>query len=143
MILVYPLYLLFFIVIFKILKIKPNLLVSLLILFLPWSSFLVSKMITGYYCSNNISEEKVSIYIKNIQKRNLETNYVEKTIDIKFPIFLKYFIKGSELQRFNEKGELIYSITTIIDPYSYPFMNTGTGKMFFQDKKICEIVRYY
>lgn len=80
---------------------------------------------------------------ENIQKRNLETNYVEKTIDIKFPIFLKYFIKGSELRRFNEKGELIYSMTTIIDPYSYPFMNTGTGEMFFQDKKICEIVRYY
>lgn len=143
MILFYPFYLLFFITIFKLLKIKPSLLVSVLILLLPWIGFFASKITIGYYCNNKISKEKVNIYIKNIQKRNLETHYIEKITDIKFPIFLKYFIKGTELQRFNEKGELVYSVTKIIDPYSYPFMNTGTGEMFFQDKKICEIVRYY
>ena len=143
MILVYPFYLLFFIVIFKILKIKPKFIVSILILILPWSGFLGSKIITNYYCNYKADNEKVDIYIKNIQKRNLETNYIEKTINIEFPIFLRYFVKGEEVQIFNEKGELIYSITKIIDPYNYPFMNTGTGEMFFQDKKICEIVRYY
>ena len=69
MILVYPFYLLFFIVIFKILKIKPKFIVSILILILPWSGFLGSKIITNYYCKYKADKEKVDIYIKNIQKR--------------------------------------------------------------------------
>ncbi len=52
MILVYPLYLLFFIVIFRLLKIKPKFTVSMLILFLPWSGFFGSKIAAGYYCGN-------------------------------------------------------------------------------------------
>jgi len=93
-----------------------------------------------------------NIYNYEIFEKETDEFYSKVLIKIKFKLlrnlfsklsFLRYFVEGEEVQIFNEKGELIYSITKIIDPYNYPFMNTGTGEMFFQDKKICEIVRYY
>lgn len=72
MLLVYPFYAIFFVAICKIAKIRPGVILSILILALPWSGFLGSKVASSYYCDN------LDNFITPIEKG--KTFYIEGSV---------------------------------------------------------------